>query len=54
MGYGLVVPGTLLYNEVVIVKYFGLEQNTKRYIAERKRIQEENETEAKLIDKEGI
>ena len=39
----LVVPGTLLYNEVVTTKIWGMHKNTKKAIAERKRLQENEE-----------
>ena len=41
VGYLLVVPGTLIYNEVVVLPWFGLNENTKTKLRERKEKEEE-------------
>jgi len=41
LGFVFLTFGTLLYNEIIILPYFGFDQNTKIAIEERKRAEKE-------------
>ena len=41
MGFIILTAGTLLYNEIVILKFWGLEKGTKKYLSQITKMEED-------------